>query len=104
MKQNLSQHEIDRKHAFQQLMIAIQECDEFIDDQYYIIIERNSTDDYTVSFDCTFDGSWADTCFELDVAAAKGSAECNKGDRYVVVLAKLDNKQLNLIKEYNVIK
>lgn len=104
MKQTLSRYEIDRNHAFQQLMIAIQESDTFIENQDYIIVARNSTDDYTYGFTVTSDATWCDTCFEQECDSAYESALKHKGDRYVVVLAKLDNSQLKLITEYNVIK
>lgn len=104
MKQTLSRYEININHAFQQLMIAIQESENFIENQDYIIIARNSTDNYTYGFTVTSDGAWCDTCFEEECDIAYECALKHKGDRYVVVLAKLDSNQLKLIKEYNVIK
>lgn len=104
MEQTLSHYEINNNLAFQQLMIAIQDTDKLIENQDYIIVERNSTYDYTYGFTVTSDGVWSDECFKEGCDTAYECALKHKGDRYVVVLAKLDNNQLRLIKEYNVIK
>lgn len=104
MEQTLSRYEIDRNHAFQQLMIAIQESDNYILNQDYVIIARNSTNDYTFDFIITKDGAWADTCFENDCGTAYECALKHKGDRYVVVLGKYDFDEFVVIKEYNTIK
>lgn len=104
MKQILSRYEIDRNHAFQQLMIAIQESDTFIENQDYIIVARNSTDDYTYGYTVTSDGAWCDTCFEQECDTAYECALKHKGNRYVVVLGKYNHNHFYVIKEYHTIK
>lgn len=104
MKQTLSRYEIDRNHAFQQLMNAINESDNYIINQNYVIVARNSTDDYTYGFTITSDGAWCDTCFERECDTAYECALKHKGDRYVVVLGKYDFGEFIVIKEYHVIK
>lgn len=104
MKQTLSRYEIDRNHAFHQLMIAINESDNYIINQDYVIVARNSTDDYTYGFTITSDGAWCDTCFESECDTAYKCALKHKGDRYVVVLGKYAFDEFIVIKEYNVIK
>lgn len=104
MEQTLSRYEMSNNNAFQQLTIAIQESDTIIENQDYIIIARNSTDDYTYDYTVTSDGVWCDICFEEACDTAYECALNHKGDNYIVVIGKLDDNQLKLIKAYNVIK
>lgn len=101
----ISRYEIDYNRAFKQLMIAVNEIEDTIEPQEYIIVERNETEDYTVAIENTHDGTLADICFEIDISGAECSAKANIGDRYVVILAKyLGNGQYCIIKENNIVK
>lgn len=91
-------------NAFDQLIKAMSESDYFPKENNYIVVARNASKDYTYSY--SFDGcvSWSNYCFDYECDYAYENALKHKGECYIVVLAKIDNKQLTILKRYDIIK
>lgn len=98
MKQDL------KYNAFEQLIKAISESDYFPKDKDYIVVSRNVTSDYTYQY--TFDdcASWNNYCFECECDCAYENALKHNGECYCVILAKIENNQITILKRYDIIK
>lgn len=91
-------------NVFEQLIKAIAESEYFPKEGDYIVVARNVTKDYTYNY--SFDNSliWNNYCFQCECDCAYENALKHKGECYCAVLAKIENKQITILKLYDVIK
>lgn len=98
----ISRYEESKKEAMKAIHHAICEKNYYCDEEYLIAIQ-NVTDNYNVDFTHTYDGEWADKCFELACGIAQDCAYAHKDTKYIVIFAKsYQSGLIEFIKEHHV--